>query len=100
LLRRFANATGMTPLEYCRGVRIARARELLISGDTPQKAIAQSLGYKDVASFARVFRNATGSAPGAYRKRFGVPPAGFVSMPNSARERPRLAFSERISAAE
>jgi transcriptional regulator GlxA family with amidase domain len=99
-LRRFAHATGMTPLEYCRGVRIARARELLISGDTAQKAIAQSLGYKDVASFARVFRKATGSAPGAYRKRFGVPPAGFVSMPNSARERPRLAFSERISAAE
>jgi transcriptional regulator GlxA family with amidase domain len=29
LLRRFANATGMTPIEYCRGVRIARARELL-----------------------------------------------------------------------
>jgi transcriptional regulator GlxA family with amidase domain len=99
-LRRFASATGMTPLEYCRGARIARARELLISGDTPQKAIAQSLGYKDVASFARVFRKATGSAPGAYRKRFGVPPGGFVSKPNSARKRSKLPFSERISAAE
>jgi transcriptional regulator GlxA family with amidase domain len=99
-LRRFANATGMAPLEYCRGVRIARARELLISGDTPQKAIARSLGYKDVASFARVFRKATGSAPGAYRKRFGVPPGGFVSKPNSARKWPKLPFGERISAAE
>ena len=29
LLRRFASATGMTPIEYCRGVRVARARELL-----------------------------------------------------------------------
>jgi transcriptional regulator GlxA family with amidase domain len=72
LLRRFANATGMTPIEYCRAVRIARARELLVSGNTPQKLIAQSLGYEDVASFARIFRKATGSAPGAYRKRFGV----------------------------
>jgi transcriptional regulator GlxA family with amidase domain len=71
-LRRFANATGMTPIEYCRAVRIARARELLVSGNTPQKAIAQSLGYKDVAAFARVFRKATGSAPGAYRKKFGL----------------------------
>jgi transcriptional regulator GlxA family with amidase domain len=71
-LRRFANATGMTPIEYCRAVRIARARELLEFGNTPQKAIAQSLRYKDVASFARVFRKATGLAPGAYRKRFGV----------------------------
>jgi AraC-like DNA-binding protein len=41
-------------------------------GDTSQKQIAQSLGYKDVASFARVFRKATGSAPGAYRKSFSL----------------------------
>jgi transcriptional regulator GlxA family with amidase domain len=71
-LRRFANATGMTPIEYCRAVRIARARELLECGNTPQKEIAQSLGYKDVASFARVFRKVTGLAPGDYRRRFGL----------------------------
>jgi transcriptional regulator GlxA family with amidase domain len=71
LLRRFARATGMTPINYCRAVRIARARELLEGGDTSQKQIAQSLGYKDVASFARVFRKAVGWAPGAYRKKFG-----------------------------
>ncbi len=61
----------MTPMEYCRAVRIARARELLEGGGIGQKQIAQSLGYKDVASFARVFRKAVGWAPGAYRKRFG-----------------------------
>lgn len=82
-LRRFANATGMAPLEYCRRLRIARARELLISGDTPQKAIADSLGYKDVASFARVFRKATGAAPGAYRKRFAILAEGPEARPNS-----------------
>ena len=71
LLRRFASATGMAPIEYCRRVRIARARELLEGGDTSQKQIAESLGYKDVASFARAFRKAVGSAPGTYRKRFG-----------------------------
>ena len=71
-LRRFANATRMTPIEYCRAVRIARARELLEGGNTPQKEIAQSLAYRDVASFARVFRKVTGLAPGAYRKRFGL----------------------------
>jgi transcriptional regulator GlxA family with amidase domain len=71
-LRRFANATGMSPIEYCRAVRIARARELLECGNTPQKEIAESLGYEDVASFARVFRKITGLAPGAYRKRFGL----------------------------
>ena len=80
LLRRFANATGKSPIKYCRAVRIARARELLEGGDTPQKQIAESIGYKDVASFARIFRNAVGLAPGAYRRRFGrtgVSPSDF-----------------------
>jgi transcriptional regulator GlxA family with amidase domain len=86
LLRRFASATGMTPIEYCRRVRIARARELLEGGDTSQKEIAQSLGYKDVASFARAFRKAIGSAPGAYRKEFGhkvISPADFAAKDGS-----------------
>jgi transcriptional regulator GlxA family with amidase domain len=90
LLRRFASATGMTPIEYCRAVRIARARELLEGGDTSQKQIAQSLGYKDVASFARVFRKAVGSAPGAYRKRFGrngISPADFAAKDGSRRNK-------------
>jgi transcriptional regulator GlxA family with amidase domain len=34
----------MTPIEYCRSVRTARARELLEDGDTSQKEIAESLG--------------------------------------------------------
>jgi transcriptional regulator GlxA family with amidase domain len=86
LLRRFASATGTTPIEYCRRVRIARARELLEGGDTSQKEIAQSLGYKDVASFARAFRKAIGSAPGAYRKEFGhkvISPADFAAKDGS-----------------
>jgi transcriptional regulator GlxA family with amidase domain len=86
LLRRFARATGMTPIGYCRAVRIARARELLEGGDASQKQIAQSLGYKDVASFARVFRKATGSAPGAYRKSFSlssISPADFAAKDGS-----------------
>ena len=90
LLRRFARATGMTPIEYCRAVRIARARELLEGGDASQKQIAQSLGYKDLASFARVFRKAVGSAPGAYRKRFsrnGISPADFAAKDGSRQKK-------------
>jgi AraC-like DNA-binding protein len=80
----------MTPIKYCRGVRIARARELLEGGDTSQKEIAQSLGYKDVASFARVFRKAVGSAPGAHRKRFGrkgISPADFTAKDGSRQKK-------------
>jgi transcriptional regulator GlxA family with amidase domain len=99
-IRRFAAATGMAPLEYCREVRIARARELLISGDTPQKMIAHSLGYRDVASFARVFRKVTGTAPGAYRKRFGIPPGEFGPTASPLQRQPILSFRERVLAAE
>ena len=77
-------------------VRIARARELLISGNTPQKMIAQSLGYSDAASFARVFRKATGAAPGAYRKRFGIPPGEFAPKARSPEKQPKLPFRERV----
>ena len=90
LLRRFASATGMTPIEYCRRVRIARAREVLEGGEISQKEIAESLGYKDVASFTRAFRKAVGWAPGAYRKRFGgkgILPADFAAQDDSRQNR-------------
>jgi AraC-like DNA-binding protein len=80
----------MTPVEYCRRVRIARARELLEEGDTSQKEITESLGYKDVASFARAFRKAVGSTPGAYRKRFGrkgISPVDLAAQDGSAQKK-------------
>jgi len=93
-LRRFANATGMAPIEYCRAVRIARARELLEFGNTPQKEIAQSLGYKDVAAFARVFRKATGLPPGAYRKSFGLNAGSRDDSAQKDSSRPKLQIFE------
>ena len=90
LLRRFASATGMTPIEYSRRVRIARARELLEGGELSQKEIAQSLGYRDVASFARAFCKAVGLAPGAYRERFGrkgISPGDFVAKDGSRQKK-------------
>jgi transcriptional regulator GlxA family with amidase domain len=101
LLRRFGSATGMTPIRYCRAVRIARARELLEGGDTSQKQIAQSLGYKDVASFARVFRKGVGSAPGAYRKKFShdaVSPVDFAAKDGSPRKRQIFGIASQDSA--
>ena len=89
-LRRFATATGMTPIEYCRAVRIARARELLERGNTPQKEIAESLGYQDVASFARVFRKVTGWSPGVYRKRFGLNALSLDDLPRKDASSPNF----------
>jgi AraC-like DNA-binding protein len=66
----------MAPIEYCRAVRLARARELLESGRMPLKEIAGCLGYVDLSSFARAFRRAHGSPPGAFRKQYGGDIAG------------------------
>lgn len=89
LLRRFVSATGMSPIEYCRAVRIARAREVLEAGNMPLKKIAETLGYVDVSSFARAFRRAYGVPPGAYRRLHGGAIAGQVAtnaaLPPTAR---------------
>jgi transcriptional regulator GlxA family with amidase domain len=78
-LRRFVNATGMTPIEYCRAVRIARACEILQAGNMPLKKIAETLGYIDVSSFTRAFRRARGVPPGTYRKQHGGAIAGHAA---------------------
>jgi transcriptional regulator GlxA family with amidase domain len=72
LLRRFTRATGMTPMAYCRAVRLARGRELLEAGGRPLKDIAASLGYGDQSSFARAFRQVYGVAPGVFRESSGA----------------------------
>lgn len=71
-LRRFANATGMTPIEYSRRVRIARARELLEFSNKTLKVIAWEVGYADTDAFARAFHKATDMSPGDYRRLYGV----------------------------
>lgn len=70
-IRRFTRATGNTPMEYCRAVRTARARELLEAGHLSTKEIATALGYTDAGAFARAFRRSNGTPPGAYRKQMG-----------------------------
>jgi transcriptional regulator GlxA family with amidase domain len=45
-LRRFRSATGMAPIEYCRTIRIARAREFLEASNTPLKVLAETLAMR------------------------------------------------------
>lgn len=69
--RRFAQATGMTPLEYVQHVRLEEAKHLLESGDTPVEAVATEVGYSDSSFFSRLFRRKVGMTPAQYRLRFG-----------------------------
>jgi AraC-like DNA-binding protein len=67
--KRFKLATGMSPAEYRSARRIETARELLASTSLSIRQIAANLGYYDEYHFSRRFREAAGSAPGAFRRR-------------------------------
>ena len=71
-LRRFSEATGMTPKAWLQHERMARARELLESSSDSIERIAEQCGFGTVESFRNAFRGAAGLAPSAYRERFGM----------------------------
>ena len=71
--RRFASATGLTPLAYVQRLRIEDAKRRLERTDTPIDEISWRVGYEDAAFFRRLFKRTTGLAPSAYRKRFRIP---------------------------
>lgn len=69
--RRFALATGMTPLDYVHHVRLEEAKQMLEGGDDPVEAIAVDIGYADSSFFSRLFKRKVGMSPVQYRQRFG-----------------------------
>jgi transcriptional regulator GlxA family with amidase domain len=85
LTRRFRAATGLTPVHYVQAVRVERARQLLESSGLPVTEIAPRIGYADVGHFNRVFQRETGLTPGAYRRRFRLPPEALARGPTSSR---------------
>jgi AraC-like DNA-binding protein len=54
---------------YIRGLRIARAKQLLASTDLEVKRVAQLSGFATQHYFARVFRRAVGTTALAFRRR-------------------------------
>ena len=71
-IRRFRDATGMTPLDYVHALRLEEAKQMLETGNQSIEAIANEIGYEDTSFFGRMFRRKVGIAPGKYRLRFGA----------------------------
>lgn len=73
----FRAATGGGVVEYAKRLRMARARELLITSSRDITDIATAVGYTDAFYFSRQFRTVHGCSPSAYRLgNRGVPVAG------------------------
>jgi transcriptional regulator GlxA family with amidase domain len=71
--RRFASATGLSPIDYVQRLRIEDAKRRLERTDAGIDELSWRVGYEDAAFFRRVFKRLTGMAPAAYRKRFRIP---------------------------
>jgi AraC-like DNA-binding protein len=66
-LRRRLNEEGHNYQSLVRDFRADLAREYLISTRMAAKEVAYRLGFDDVHSFRRAFKNWTGMTPGEYR---------------------------------
>jgi transcriptional regulator GlxA family with amidase domain len=70
LQRRFHKATGMTPALYVQHLRVARAQDLLLASERSTDQIAWEIGYRDPASFRKIFFKLAKITPSDYRRKF------------------------------
>ncbi|MEJ3653648.1 AraC family transcriptional regulator [Actinomycetes bacterium KLBMP 9759] len=63
----FRAATGSGVVEYTKRLRMARARELLITSSRDIADVAVAVGYPDPFYFSRQFRTVHGCSPSEYR---------------------------------
>lgn len=66
----FKKCSGMGPGDYLIIYRLNRAKELILSMDSPIHEVAKSVGYPDPYHFSRIFKKQFGLSPNDYRKKF------------------------------
>lgn len=67
----FRRATGSTPTDYLRNLRLERAKELLSTTSLEVDSIRSRVGYDNAHAFSARFRSEVGVGPKAYRARYG-----------------------------
>lgn len=65
----FKKVTGMTVTQFVTAERIAKAKEMLISGFQVQE-VASALGYEERRYFSEVFKRMTGKTPSEFRESY------------------------------
>jgi AraC family transcriptional regulator len=66
LVRVFRKHVGLPPYNYLTQIRMAKARNLLISGMPPAE-VASAVGFCDQSHFTRFFKRATKTTPASFR---------------------------------
>ncbi len=86
--RIFAAMTGETLAEATRRIRMHRAACWLVQTDWPLAEVGAKVGYPNVQSFTRVFRENFGLTPGAFRARGALAAAAEPSPRGDTRMYP------------
>ena len=68
--RNFKKYTGFSPMEFVRIMKMHRAKELLRIDNKSVALVAEEVGYIDLRSFERQFKQHTGNTPSGYRKSY------------------------------
>jgi AraC-like DNA-binding protein len=84
LVTRFRRATGRTPVEVLRDLRMHEARRLLCEGDQPIGVVAHAVGYGSTAAFSRAFSRHHDVTPQSWRGRAAA--SGSRLRPGRRRE--------------
>lgn len=71
-VRRFKQATGITPIEYLQRTRLEGAKKLLEKTNQSISEVMYNSGYNDVKSFRQLFKKGVGLTPKEYRDKFNV----------------------------
>ena len=66
--RTFRLSTGMSPHRYLLGLRLEKARQLLLDPAVPLQEVAMSCGFADQSHFTRAFSAVEQTSPGMWRR--------------------------------
>ena len=76
LQRAFSEIGGVSFRSYIARVRMRKALDLLREGRLPVREVANSVGYRQPAQFAKTFRRHHGAPPSSFRSPGGTNPSG------------------------
>jgi AraC-like DNA-binding protein len=68
-IRTYKALCARTPMEDVRGIRVERARDMLLTTDLPLKTIATNVGCANEQHLSRLVRHFLGMSPGDIRRR-------------------------------
>ncbi len=59
---------GRPPMQHVTSLRVQRAAELLLAGESKLAAVAEAVGYSDAFALSKIFKKWIGCAPANYRE--------------------------------